>query len=87
MHMDDSISITPAANGGFIITCMEKPEEEEEKSNGRGERLHPSLCNISVPYVAKDISMAMKILKNKLEMVHKKNHNTTDSQGVVKNAY
>ena len=57
--MNDQITIAPAVNGGFIITCREARETKKGEIECGGSN--------EVPYVAKDISTAMKIIKSKLE--------------------
>ena len=80
MYMNDSITIAPAANGGFVITCREARETKKGEIECGGSK--------EVPYVAKDINSAMKIIKSKLEKYSEETVEDMDEhKGAIKNAY
>lgn len=62
MYIEPSVTISPAANGGFIITCR----EEEERKGSKGKMTEPVPCAKDVNYVAEDIDAVITILKDKL---------------------
>ncbi|MCR4293637.1 MAG: hypothetical protein NUV76_12260 [Candidatus Kuenenia sp.] len=78
--MNDSITIAPAVNGGFVITCREEREtKKEELMSNRVQE---------IPYVAKDINSAMKIIKSKLEKYSEEvEEDMEEHKGTMKNAY
>lgn len=80
MHVNDIISIASAVNGGFVITCTEKRGKPSSGEIG---------SDCCVPYVAKDVSSAMKIIKGKLEECLKEvpEEMAENKHSVIKNAY
>lgn len=83
MYMNDSITIAPAVNGGFVITCK---EEMASKTKGQTENL--CVSSNEMPYVAKDVISAMKIIKSKLEKYSVEvEEDMEEHKGTMKNAY
>lgn len=84
MNLCEAISITPSVNGGFVITCRELTKNKDSSiRNGMvvemGDRMEEK------PYVAKNVTQAMKIIKDKLEKCAK-NQEDENETGAIKNA-
>lgn len=89
MYLNESnaITVAPAVNGGFVITCRETVKIKEKKANSTNECISISEPSKEVLFVAKDVNSAIKIIKSKLEKYSEAEEDMDEHKGTIKNAY